>query len=79
MTQHLLKSLKTTFGNNLEIYKIYGNSAVASTIFDSIYTSFKSYFGDEFEIYFSVNNQNINLSNLGYEIDMNSAYTINEE
>lgn len=57
-------------------YMITNENFVAKTIFDSINKTLKSYFGEETEIYFSVNSENINIENtiLTINIDMNKPY-----
>lgn len=57
-------------------YFIASSSAVAKTIFDSINKTLKSYFGADTEVYFSVNSENINISNnlMTINLDKNVAY-----
>lgn len=57
-------------------YFITNENFVAKTIFDSINKTLKSYFGNETEIYFSADSENINIDNelLTINIDSNSPY-----
>ena len=57
-------------------YFITSESLVAKTIFDSIDKTLKSYFGNNTEIYFSVNQENINIKNelLNIDINKNNPY-----
>lgn len=68
-------------GNYEELYVTYDDTAVVYSCFDSIYKSFKDYFGYDYEIYFSSDNQNISLVNIdnGFSIDMNTPYEPIEE
>lgn len=61
---------------NSQKYYITSNYLVAKTIFDSINKTLKSYFGENTEIYFSVNQENINITNeiLNIDINKNNPY-----
>lgn len=57
-------------------YYITSDSLVAKTLFDSINKTLKSYFGDTTEVYFSADNENINIENdiLTINIDKDVKY-----
>lgn len=62
------------------IYSLYGNANIVYTIFDSIAKTLLSYFGTEYNIYFSADSENINITynNFSFKIDLNTPYVINE-
>lgn len=63
-----------------KLYSIYGNENIVYTIFNSIYKSLKSYFGNDYNIYFSSNSENINISinNFNFSIDSSVPYKLDE-
>ena len=69
-------------GNYIEsekkLYSIYGYDNLVYTIFDSIYKSFTSYFGTDYNIYFSVNSENILIqdNNFTFFINTESPYIL---
>lgn len=63
-----------------KLYSIYGNDNLVYTVFDSIYKSLTSYFGNEYTIFFSVNSENINITfdNFNFSIDSSVPYELYE-
>lgn len=63
-----------------KLYSIYGKDNLVYTIFNSIYKSLTSYFGTDYNIYFSCDLQNINISidDFNFSIDSNTPYTLSE-
>ena len=57
-------------------YIIQFDDVVGKTIFDSINKTLKSYFGEETEVYFSADSENINIQNetLTLNIDLSKPY-----
>ena len=57
-------------------YFVSSNSVVSKTIFDSIDKTLKSYFGADTEVYFSADNENINIENdiITMNIDKDVSY-----
>ena len=62
------------------LYSVYGNDNLVYTIFDSISKSLTSYFGNEYNIFFSVNSENINITfdNFNFSIDSLIPYKLYE-
>ena len=62
------------------LYSIYGNDNIIYTIFNSIYKSLTSYFGTDYNIYFSCNSKNINISinDFNFSIDSSVPYKLEE-
>ena len=62
------------------LYSLYGSENIIYTIFDSIAKTLSSYFGNEYNIYFSVDSTNINISINDFNLKINSStpYIINE-
>lgn len=63
-----------------KLYSIYGYENIVYTIFDSIYKSFTSYFGSDYNIYFSVNSENVLIqdNNFTFSIDSKTPYLLEE-
>ena len=63
-----------------KLYSIYGYDNLVYTVFDSIYKSFTSYFGTDYNIYFSVNSENILIqdNNFTFFINVESPYILEE-
>ena len=61
---------------DLQKYSVSSESIVPKTIFESINKTLKSYFGNETEVYFSADSENINIQNeaLTINLDKNVAY-----
>ena len=58
------------------LYSIYGNDNIVYTIFNSIYKSLITYFGNEYNIYFSTNSENININfdNFTFTVDASKPF-----
>ena len=62
------------------LYSLYGTENIIYTIFDSIAKTLISYFGAEYNVYFSANSENINITynDFSFKVDSTVPYVINE-
>lgn len=62
------------------LYSLYGTENIIYTIFDSIAKTLLSYFGTEYNVYFSADSENINISykDFSFKISSTVPYVINE-
>ena len=63
-----------------KLYSIYGYDNLTYTIFNSIYKTFSSYFGTDYNIFFSVNSENILIQDntFTFFINAESPYILEE-
>ena len=63
-----------------KLYSIYGYDNLVYTIFNSIYKTFTSYFGTDYNIYFSINSENILIQDntFTFFINAGSPYILEE-